>query len=512
MTDSHFNLLKTASYIVLLLAVVLFLSTKGITDESVISLNGDMPKYLMNGAYIHDLIDDMPITDPFEHAYLYIFGVSVFSARLTIVFFMLLAVIAWFLLVRSIYDEKVAFLSSLLFVTTPFIVKYSTLVMSEIPTLSLIIVATYLFYKYLETDRKGYAYLSAISLSLSIYAKHIAVFMFPVFLVYLIIKKGARRLIQKELIISYIIILVIILPLIPITLKFAQSNVAAVASKTINPSYYFFVLWNKHLTPPVLILSLLSIFVSAYIKDRRAILFFLWIGCSYLLITYLGFQGPRYAIFWIPAFCLFAAASINYFQRGSSRRALVTILLLLTGAYQFVAAWQIEPQYSRGYEQAARYVLENRKGVSVLYSGVNDTGYFIFFVRKHDPDRNLIILRANKILATSKMNRIVEERIDRPEGIYKILKDYGVGYVIIKDTETGSRALEWLREEVKNEKFILHKKIALQSNNPQENNVMLAIYEYMEYSPPKGGKTLQMKIPLMGDSIEIPFKDLTKPN
>ncbi|MHA2220315.1 MAG: hypothetical protein ACXACY_30930, partial [Candidatus Hodarchaeales archaeon] len=165
-----------------------------------------------------------------------------------------------------------------------------------------------------------------------------------------------------------------------------------------------------------------------------------------------------------------------------------------------------------GYEQAARYVLENRKGVSVLYSGVNDTGYFIFFVRKHDPDRNLIILRANKILATSKMNRIVEERIDRPEGIYKILKDYGVGYVIIKDTETGSRALEWLREEVKNEKFILHKKIALQSNNPQENNVMLAIYEYMEYSPPKGGKTLQMKIPLMGDSIEIPFKDLTKPN
>jgi hypothetical protein len=59
MTDSHFNLLKTASYIVLLLAVVLFLSTKGITDESVISLNGDMPKYLMNGAYIHDLIDDI---------------------------------------------------------------------------------------------------------------------------------------------------------------------------------------------------------------------------------------------------------------------------------------------------------------------------------------------------------------------------------------------------------------------------------------------------------------------
>jgi hypothetical protein len=522
---------------------VLVLSTKGITDEGVVSLNGDMPRYIMNGVYFYDLISDLPIIDPLEHTKRYfarypalslghhplllgiaevpiyaIFGVSVFSARLTVILFMLLAVIAWFLLVRSIYDENIAFLSSLLFVTTPFIVKYSRIVMSEIPTLALIILAAYFFYQYCKSDKKNYAFATAITLSLSIYAKHVAVFIFPVFLCYLIINKGIRRIIRKELIISYLIIMILILPLFLITLKFSQINVTAVTETTLtsrlsisNLLYYPNVLWQHHLTLPVLVLSLFSIGGSIYRRDKKMIIFFLWILSCYLFFTFLGHNLPRYSIYWIPAYCLFAAMITKFFKYRSWKVLVSTMTLVIAG-YQFVYAFQTEPEYAYGYEQAAKYVLENRKGESVLYSGVNDTGYFIFFVRKHNPDRDLIVLRANKILATSKMMRIISDRITSREEIYEALKNYGVQFVVIEDIEYDSRALEWLREEVKSDKFILRKRISLKSNRNYTDKVPLYIYEYKEYMSPKDDVILHMNIPLMGDSIKIPFKDLIKKN
>ena len=137
----HIHRNRTRYYLFLICTIVLVLSTKGIMDEGNIAMNGDMQKYLMNGAFFYDFISDMTFADPLGYAYKYfarypalslghhpillgiaempfygLFGVSVFSARLTIVFFMLLGAAAWFFLVRSVYDETTAFLSSLLFI------------------------------------------------------------------------------------------------------------------------------------------------------------------------------------------------------------------------------------------------------------------------------------------------------------------------------------------------------------------------------------------------------------
>ena len=173
-----------------------------------------------------------------------------------------------------------------------------------------------------------------------------------------------------------------------------------------------------------------------------------------------------------------------------------------------MVAFQSEPTYADGYEQAARYVVENRKGESVLFSSKVDTGYFIFFTRKHNPDKDLIVLRADKVLVTNEMSHIVEERITKREEIYAILKDYGIGYVVIEDKEYESPPLEWLREEAKSDNFILRKRIPMRSNNYKLQDVALAIYEYKGYTPPKHGKILHMNIPLMGDSITVKFDDL----
>ncbi len=534
----HLTTTKSVIYIAIICILSLVLSTKGIMDEGTISLQGDPPRHMMNGVYFYDMIKDLSLTNPIEYTLQYyarypalslghhpfllgvaqvpfytVIGVSVFSARLTIVFFTMLAVIVWFLLIKSLYDEKVAFFSSLLFVTTPFIVGFSRVVMTEIPTLALIIVSTYFFHKYCELDKKRYFFAFVTIFILSIFSKLNTIFMLPAFLLYFIIKKGFRKLITKEVIISCIIILLMITPLTMITLKYSQYNVVWIKESIfsnfwlskISNSLKF--IWHDHLTFPVLALSIISILISIYQRDKRVIFFILWIMGLYILITLAGAPAPRYAIYWIPVFCLFAATAINFFHHSSWKVALSTILLIIAG-YQFTVAFQMEPTHADGYEQAAKYVVENRKGESILFSSKVDTGYFVFFTRKHNPDNDLIVLRADKVLVTNEMSHIVEERITRREEIYEILKDYGTSYVVIENKEFESPPLEWLREEVKSDKFVLRKRIPIRSNDYRLKDVALAIYEYKGYTPPKHGKTLHMNIPLIGDSITVKFDDL----
>jgi hypothetical protein len=53
-------------YLVIITFVIVFLLTKGITDEGTDWLNGDMPRHMMNGAYFYDLISDFPIGHPID--------------------------------------------------------------------------------------------------------------------------------------------------------------------------------------------------------------------------------------------------------------------------------------------------------------------------------------------------------------------------------------------------------------------------------------------------------------
>ena len=362
----HITTTKSVVYIAILCVVALILSTKGIMDEGTVSLHGDPPRHMMNGVYFYDLIKDLPLTNPIEYTLQYyarypalslghhplllgvaevpfytVFGVSVFSARLTIIFFTMLAVIIWFLLIKSIYDEKVAFFSSLLFVTTPFIADFSRVVMTEIPTLALVIVATYFFFKYCELEDKKYAFAFVIFFILSISSKLIAIFMLPAFLLYFIITKGFRKLITKEVIISCIIILLMITSLTIITLKYSQFNVVWIKESLFsffwlsNISNSLKFIWHDHLSFPVLTLSIISICISIYQRDKRVIFLILCIMGLYILTALVDAPAPRYAIYWIPFFCLFAATAVNFFHHRTCKVALSIILLIIAG-YQFV--------------------------------------------------------------------------------------------------------------------------------------------------------------------------------
>lgn len=104
-----------------------------------------------------------------------------------------------------------------------------------------------------------------------------------------------------------------------------------------------------------------------------------------------------------------------------------------------------------GYEEAARYIVQQSHGPTlVLFSGDDvDIGYFTFFMRRYDVDRHIVVVRANKILTTSYVNRVwYRDRIDAPEQIDDVFRELGIRFVVLEDRASASKVLNWLGDRL----------------------------------------------------------------
>jgi len=243
--------------------------------------------------------------------------------------------------------------------------------------------------------------------------------------------------------------------------------------------------------------------------DKRLLLPCVWCGCAFSVLLFTGSMEPeRYTVYAIPALCMLAAYAVTGWKTVGVRRAAVAAALV-------VLAWQVRivnvhPLHgATGYEEAAQFVLGSDPGATVLFSGDVDSGFFTFFVRKHDRERRLVVLRADKLLTTSYVSHPdVEERIQRPEEIYDILRRFGTRYVVIEDRPSESRVLEWLRRELRSTRFIERKRIPLVTWDRRLRNTSLAIYEFAAHTPPDRNAVLTARIPLMGRTVSVPLGDL----
>jgi len=528
------------------------LVSRGIRDEGAGSLDGDMPRYLMNGAFLYDLIGDAPVRAPLAYAqqyyarypalslghhpfmpalaeapFFFIFGVSVFSARLTTVCAFALLLVFWFRLIREIYDAPTAMFASLLLISTPGMIPLFQVVLSEPYTLCLIVLSAYFMHRYCVTERTGAAIAFAICVVLSAYAKQLAVFIFPVYLFQFVSAFGVRRLFRRSTLVTIAVIGCCLLPLVPLTLKYSHWNVKIVTQfvipgdRTSRERLLRFArgFWagQFRLSVPVVVLSGIALTGAALSKDRRILLFAIWAASVFVGLMLLGMPKSRFSCYWLPAFCALAASTVQL--RSAPRwRAAWALILIATVGYQFwigtrdaatLTAGEIRPAGATGYEEAARYVSDYRQGDTVLYSAAIDTGYFVFFVRKNDPEHKMIVLRADKILTTSLMgNANFKREINERAEILPLLQRYGVGYVVIEDHPYPDGPLRWLQQIVESESFELRRRIPIESSDLRLKHATLSIYEYKGRVPAARDAALSLGVPLMNGIIHVPLADL----
>lgn len=517
----------------------------GLTNEGSVTVGGDTARHVMNGVYLFDVLKDRPFASParlLEHARLYyarypalslghhpplvalaevpmyaVFGVSIGSAKLVTLLAFIIATVFLYLLVSDFYGRVVALFAAAFFVTSPYVVVLSRSAGTEVPTLALLMAAAYFLQRFRATEGRPALVGFSATVVLSLYAKQLAVFVLPAFLIYALATMGLKRLVKRDILVAVGGMALLTLPLAALTVALSPANVILAVDAFLKRGTATHEsiggIVQRALEPqlivPILILAVAGVVRAIVVRDRRSLLFAAWtVSVLAGMLTLAPYEPPRYSIYWVPALCALAASVAADCGTGLRRAVLIGLLTAIVGA-QAVAAAHVRVESGEGYEEAARFVVDSHPGPTVMFSGDVDTGLFTFFVRKHDPRRDLIVLRADKVLTTSLMGHLsVEDRIQSPDEIYDILRNFGTRYIVIEDRRSESRVLEWLRHELRSAKFVERRRIRIQTSNRSLQDRDLVVYEYTDAVPPNRHAMITMHLPLVRQSVSVPLSDL----
>jgi hypothetical protein len=542
--------------LLLLIAIVLAIvhGGRGIFDEDPQS-PFDMPRYLMNGVFIRDLIAAHP---PLTHdglitfaagyyarypalslghhppllpallvpAYA-IFGVSVFAARLVIIILLVAGIFAMYGLGRELYDDLVGGWAALLLATHPSVIFYAQQVMSEVPMLALMVIAAWQLARFTRTGLARHYAGFAAAATLSLYARQFALFALPAYVLIIALRGSWRRLLRRDVIAITLVALLLMIPLVPLTLMLSRFNVSVVTGGVGRA--------GGALMRALVAATVANLNIALWLPVTAAIGYGLWRqGQRHLIWIPLGWAASviimvalltgkvepwRYAFGCVPGFCLLGATMAAWRLEGTMGRRIVTITLALVIATQTIASALVRPVGVSGYAAAVRWVLANsQQAPTVLFDGPFDTGYFSFFLRKYDTQHRMVMLRADKLLATSLMGwHGVLPKIAGPEQIDPLLQRYGTRFIVVEelkdravlgDFAADSVPLQWLRAELTTSRFAERLRVPTVSEDPMFQGISLVIYEYLETTPPAADAVLDLDLPLVGRKITVPLQHL----
>lgn len=526
----------------LVVAVAVWNGSRGIWSEDAVSTHGDMARYLMNGVFLRDLVVSgefvsWPRLMRFAESYYArypalslghhppllpallasafgVFGISVFVGRAVSVAAFVVAVLALFGLANRLYGSRVALWTAALFVTHPVIVMFSQQVMAEMLMVALVCVAFWQLVTFGQTERTRYLAGFVLAAALSVAARQLAVVVLGGYAAVGLLYGRRRWLRRKDVLLIGILGGLIVVPLVPLTLAFSPFNVSFVTNFH-NRSFGRALegartIFDVHLRPWLWVLMVLACVVAAVRRDRRIVTPLAWgAGAVASLLALTGSQGAdRYSLAAVPAFCL-TAASLDALGSAARFRWLAPAGLALVLSAQLAASSQMRPMGASGYETAAQWIVERTSAPTVMFSGPIDTGYFMFFMRKHDPGQRFVVLRSDKMLTTSFMNRLDRsERIAAPDEIYRLLEHFGTRFIVMEDRPVRARPLIWLRDAVNTPRFAERLRIPQQSRDPRLESSSLVIYEYLSATAPAPDASIDIDIPLVGRDIRVPLADL----
>ncbi|MGE0816984.1 MAG: glycosyltransferase family 39 protein [Vicinamibacterales bacterium] len=528
------------------LLVAVWLGGVRLGDEHYVSLQGDMPRHLMNGVFFLDLLRDLPWpSEAFEYARYYyarypalslghhpflialaevpafaLFGVSVTSGRLVSLGFFLLGLVYMYKLAAELFDDEWAgAAAALTMATSAILVELAQSVMTELPALSLITGAAYHCHRFAESKRTRSIVAATLLAAAAVWAKQIAAIAVPALVVHVWWRVGWRRLLRADVLGSAGVAALIAAPLVPITLYLSPFNMAlasGLAQSVGESGRWRLALWAvdtaaaAHFTP--LVLGAAALGILAMIARRHAAtgLVVVWIltTATFLALVAFSLDPARLSIYWIPAWALGVGALASpLLGRG---RVVAGLAAAVAIAVQAAGASQVRLPGLDGYEAAAAHVVAEPRGSTVLFAGDVDSGFFTFFVRKHDPARRTIVLRADKVLTTSFMGSVAaEDRVSSPAEVRETLVRYGVGYVVIEDRPSESTVQNWLREELRTGGYVERMRLPTHSTDRRlRDGTALVVYEVCDVRPASPDARLDIRLPLVSQQIDIPVSDL----
>jgi hypothetical protein len=501
------------------------------------SENVDETVHAATGLYVASFLHDLPLRHPVQYTYRYyaqypslgivmypplfyfiegvaffLFGPTVVTARLTVIFLALTGLFFWFKLLEELEDEYTAALSAVLLGFLPAVLRYEKTVMLDIPLMAFCVAASYFWVVFLRRGSSRALYGFATFLCLAFLTKHHAIYLFLWCPVTLIALKKWKRILQWRVLGVAVVCAVVVAPVyilqILMNASVALNVEGTAANSTMGWGYYLSVLpeligWGA------LVLSILGIVISLWRgKRENTLLMLAWIVSCYVLFSLIRHKEPRYIIYWVPAFAYFAVAPFTRRTQFRWSRAVGIALVSVVLASYFVRAWTYQRDYVSGYSQLAKQ-LTQREGGCVLVD-MELPGNFIFFMRAFDPARRFVILRKALYEVRTVREWGVTEFAHDQIDVARILQDDSVRYVVVESNLplkfASQTALRNLLDH--SGQYRVVETMPIESNQSQEQGRSLIFYESVAPVVPPNG-ILHIKMSNLHHDINIPLQQLT---
>ncbi len=407
--------------------------------------SGDETRHVMTGVFVRDAILDGGYRSPRAYAERYYaqypclgllvwpqgfhavegaamlaFGPSVATGRGLVLAYLLVAVAYCFWLVRRTHGDTTAAIAVLLVVLSREVFVNSRAVMLEVPTLACALGALFHFELYTaDLKRRDLVALALWTIAAGLH-RYDAVFLAPLFLLRLAMEGRLRLVVTRPAIVGVSGIVFALAPFYWLAYQTVGQQHALAAGAGSNPDVvrhgwdritYYLLSLEFQLGAVAAVAGVIGLGLSCR-KENRAKSRTYW---ALALVVYCCFaalseQETRHTIYWLPAWCVWAAeAALAPLRRFGRNWWTIAIAAFVVGS---AGCWTLRQPvpWVRGYADAAEYVLANTDGPCIVLFDGHFDGTFIHATRVRDLDRRLWIARGDKLL-------------------YAVRSDPGAGYV-----------------------------------------------------------------------------------
>ncbi|MDX2463004.1 MAG: glycosyltransferase family 39 protein [Porticoccus sp.] len=548
-TFSNYRLWIIATIVVLMSVLLL----RGIDNPDLQYPDAD--RILMDGVFILDLLQDLPVPDIYGYAERYyaqypalsigyrppflpmveavfngIFGINIWSSRLAILLFAIAGITSWFLMLERLYSTATAAVATVLLVTNQFVAQWGWYTMAELPVMAMSMLVIASCYRYIESGASRWLYVTALLFSLAVWTKVTAIYLLPVIIAYIGVSGRLRQALHnKHAYLATALMMIMVIPLGLVMISLGDQNIAqsvahwqpavsqaagtmTEASAPVKPIFNLLDglnhLYTLHFTSPVLILAGAGVLGAIWYRDKRVSILAILILCTYVFFSALGARDPRYFIFWVPPLTAFAALPFYYSSNWPKLQKVLLASALLVSAYQVNLLYSRGQQFASGYQAAAKYILAHSKSPMVFFDGYRD-GYFTYFMRANDEERSMYVLRGDKLLTSSSItiqNRL-EIHAHHISDINDLFTQYGVEYAVVEVPDPFEIEIhQILRDYLKSEAFVLEESFDIKSSSSILNGRQLLVYRRLDWEPLKAS-SIKLRLPVVGKTITVKFGD-----
>lgn len=425
----------------------------------------DAPRHALNGAFILDLVRNLPLRHPVEYAHQYylqypaltvlfypplvhvvmalafaLFGVSALVAQAVVAAFHLGLLVACYALARRWLTRPYAFAAALAAGAGPAVLLWSRQVMLDVPVYALVVGAAYWFLRWLDDDRPRALAAWVTLVVLAVYTKYNAGYIVVPFVLAALAARGPAVWRDRRIRIAAAAGAVALAPAAVLLLRYGSANLMSVVGSqatdlprsSVDAWMFYLHALPHQLGWPVVVLApfgALWAWRARTLSRPHWLLLASWWVIGYVLLSGIALREERHALITLLPLGVFAMMALQATEPRLGRWPRAAAVLVAAGT----TAWGLFATPApnvEGHAQAARLVVSRAKpGANVLFSGYRD-GSFIFAMRALEATQRTV--RADKLLLRLFIarERGVEDRGLQRDDILALLRKYGIRHVV----------------------------------------------------------------------------------